>query len=143
LKIPTAGSLPPPNSTVTQQSSGAAQTQSSSQPPPHLPSLLIRLQTLILMQRLDTPVAGLVSGSSSVAPLLSIPTVVIDLYDDLSFHDPSTTFNEGMSSFIARSICKYRESNELLSLTRPFALTYQPHIFLDHIAYVLNNAVVY
>jgi hypothetical protein len=55
--------------------------------PPHLPLLFIQLRALILMQQLITLVAGLVSGFSSVALLLSIPMVIIDLYDDISFHD--------------------------------------------------------
>jgi hypothetical protein len=83
-----------------------------SPPPPHLPLLLIRLRTPILMQRSNTLVAGLVSGSLSVALLLSIPTVIINICDNLSrpmmLSDPLTIYNEGMSSFIARFIYKYR-----------------------------------
>ncbi|KAG1889257.1 hypothetical protein F4604DRAFT_832625 [Suillus subluteus] len=46
-------------------------------PPLHLSSSLLQLQILILIRRLQTLIAGLVSGTLSVAPLLSIPTSLI------------------------------------------------------------------
>ncbi|KAG1848730.1 hypothetical protein DFJ58DRAFT_795895 [Suillus subalutaceus] len=76
------------------------------------------------MQRLDTLVVGLVSGSLSVAPLLSIPTVSINLYDDLSLvtrcYLIRRVHNGGMLSFIAYFISKYQESHRLLPRHQPF-----------------------
>jgi len=56
--------------------------------------------------------------------------------------DSSTTYNGGMALFITRLICKYRHTNCFRG-TDLFALTFRPHISLDHIVYVLNNTVVY
>ncbi|KAG1834053.1 hypothetical protein DFJ58DRAFT_821783, partial [Suillus subalutaceus] len=54
-----------------------------SPPPPHLPSFLMQLQALILMQRLNMLVAGLVSCSLSAAPLLSMPMAIFNFYYDM------------------------------------------------------------
>ncbi|KAG1848769.1 hypothetical protein DFJ58DRAFT_796008 [Suillus subalutaceus] len=71
-----------------------------------------------MQQSSDTLVVGLVSGSLSVAPLLSIPTVSINLYDDLSL--VTRLHNGGMLSFIAYFISKYQESHRLLPRHQPF-----------------------
>ncbi|KAG1882625.1 hypothetical protein F4604DRAFT_1741866 [Suillus subluteus] len=96
-------------------------------------------------------VAGLVSGSLSVAPLLSILTVIIKiLYNDLSrpmiLSHPESTYSEGMASFIACFVCKYRQSRELLPRNQRFVLTYgrrRPHLSLHLIAYISIYTVVY
>ncbi|KAG1882627.1 hypothetical protein F4604DRAFT_1741883 [Suillus subluteus] len=83
------------------------------------------------MQRLHTLAAGLVSGSLSVAPLLSIPTIITNLHDDLSYSmlsSSSSTYNEDLTSSIACFICKYRELCRLLPWNTCFVLTYGRHL---------------